>query len=85
MTDRLFAWLGDTPTKWSSLTGDVLVGGTTGDPVNLTIRAGAPATFVPTSSAQWWLIAAAALFVLVALGLLAWFVRVLLRRRSSEK
>ena len=85
VTDRLFAWLGDTPTKWSSLTGDVLVGGTTGDPVNLTIRAGAPATFVPTSSAQWWLIAAAALFVLVALGLLAWFVRVLLRRRSSER
>ena len=86
LTDRLFAWLGDTPLKWSSLIGDVLVGGTTGDPVNLTIRAGAPATFVASSSsAQWWLIALAALFVLVVLVLLAWFIKVLLRRRSSER
>ncbi len=79
---RLFSWLGDTPTKWAGLNGDVLAAGTKGTPADLTVRvSGTGVLAAPQQSRTTTIVLGVVALFLVALVLLA--IWALLRRRRN--
>jgi len=86
LADRLFAWLGTSPARWASLSGDVVATSSVGTPVNLTIAAGGPQVFLPDAAgASAATLVAVGLFCLVLVALLLWLALLLSRRRSSTR
>jgi hypothetical protein len=80
IVDRSFDYIRSLDGRFSSLSGDVVATGASGDTLNLTLREGGPMPHQPDAGQgwQWWAIATIAVGVLAVLGVAA---ALLIRRR----
>lgn len=80
LVDRSFDYIRSLDGRFSSLSGDVVATGASGDTLNLTLREGGPMPHQPDPGQgwQWWAIATIAVGVLAVLGVAA---ALLIRRR----
>ena len=82
LVERSFEYIRAQPSRWASLSGDVVTTGAAGQPVALTLReGGALLNDYPGDSWRWWArltATASAAIVLSAAGVLLW------RRRARR-
>ena len=82
LVDRSFDYIRAQPSRWASLSGDVVATGAAGQPVNLTLReGGALLNEYPGDSWKWWAILTAGAIVLVFGSALV----LLWRRRRAQQ